>query len=124
MLTHHDAKRVKTVAIGIALASWAFSIAVALFALKPLRPFTPVALIIGAVCMAVALLLGWTLFCPWCARRLFFVASIANSPNLTQLVRQYFPRDMPLRVAREPAAARGAVSCALAQSRSGAPSGK
>ena len=94
MLTHHDAKRVKTVAIGIALASWAFSIAVGLFALKPLRPFTPVALIVGAVCMAAALLLGWTLFCPWCARRLFFVASIANSPNLAQLVRQYAPHDI------------------------------
>ena len=94
MLTHRDAKRVKTVAIGIALASWAFSIAVGLFALKPLRPFTPIALILVTVCMAVALLLGWTLFCPWCARRLFFVASIANSPNLAQLVRQYFPRDI------------------------------
>jgi len=93
-LTHHDAKRVKFVAIGIAVASWSFSIAVGLFLVKPLRPFTPIALIVGGVCMAAALLVGWTLFCPWCARRLFFVASIANSPNLAQLARQYFPRDI------------------------------
>jgi hypothetical protein len=94
MLTHGDARRVKTVAIGIALASWAFSIAVGLFLVKPLRPFTLVALVVGGICMAIALLLGWTLFCPWCARRLFFVASIANSPDLGQLARQYAPYDI------------------------------
>ena len=94
MQAHHEVKRVKAVAIGIAVASWAASIAVCLFAVKPLRPFTPIALVIGGVSIAVALLLGWTLFCPWCCRRLFFVATIANSPNLAQLVRQFAPYDI------------------------------
>jgi hypothetical protein len=94
MLTHPQAKRVKTVAVGVALASWGLPIAIALLAFAPTRQFAFVALAFFAACLAASLLLGWSLFCPWCCKHLFFVASMANSPSFGQLLRQYVPYEI------------------------------
>lgn len=94
MFTRHEALRVKAVAIGVAVASWIFPISVALFAVSSLRPWALVGFALGAGLLAVSVVLGWSLYCPWCCGRLFFVASMANSPSPSQLWRQFAPYDI------------------------------
>jgi hypothetical protein len=94
MFTRHEAMRVKAVAIGVAVASWIFPVSVALFAVSSLRPWALAGFALGAACLGIAVLLGWSLFCPWCCGRLFFVASMANSPSPSQLWRQFLPYDI------------------------------
>lgn len=94
MFTRHEALRVKAVAIGVAVASWIFPVSVAMFAVASLRSWALVGFAIGAACLGLSVLLGWSLYCPWCCGHLFFVASMANSPSLSQLWRQFLPYDI------------------------------
>ena len=94
MLTHPRAKRVKAVAMGVALASWSLLISLGLVAFAPMRSIAFMALALFAICLAASVLFGWSLFCPWCCERLFFVASMVNSPTLGQLLRQYVPYEI------------------------------
>ena len=94
MFTRLEGLRVKAVATGVALASWIFPISVGLFAVSSLRPWALAGFALGAACLAISVLLGWSLFCPWCCGRLFFVASMSNSPSPSQLQRQFVPYDI------------------------------
>jgi hypothetical protein len=89
--TRLDAARIRAVAVAIALAAWSLPIA---FGLLPFRSLRETAITCFALCiasLAASFLIGWSLYCPWCCKRLFFVASMANSPSLVQLVRLYLP---------------------------------
>jgi hypothetical protein len=94
MLTSRHAKRVKTVVMAIALMSWILPVAIALMAAPLTRPIAVACLAVCAACLLISLLLAWTLYCPWCCERLFFVASMFNSPSWAQLRNQFIPYDI------------------------------
>jgi hypothetical protein len=94
MLTSPHAKRVKTVAMAVALMSWLLPVAIVLMAVPLTRPVAIAGLAVCATALLISLLLAWTLYCPWCCERLFFVASMVNSPTWTQLRNQFIPYDI------------------------------
>lgn len=94
MLTSRQAKRIKAVAVAVALVSWILPTAIVLVAVPPSRPIGIAGLAVCAVSLVVSLLLAWSLYCPWCCERLFFVTSIFNSPSCRQLMRQYVPYEV------------------------------
>ena len=90
-LTSRHAWRIKAVALIMALASWLLPVALALTAVPHWRAAAVVGLALCGACFFGALLLSWSLDCPWCAERLFFVTSIWNSPGWPQIARQFVP---------------------------------
>jgi hypothetical protein len=93
-LASHQARRIKTVVIALALASWMLPLAFVLL-LPPLtRPVALASLAVCGFCFLVSLLLAAALYCPWCCERIFFVASMFNSPSCRQIGRQFVPYDV------------------------------
>ena len=92
--TRLEAWRIKAVVVAMALASWSLPIAVVLLAFPPTRPMAVVGLILCVVSLAASFVIGWSLYCPWCCERMFFVSSIANSPSLVQILRLFAPRQI------------------------------
>jgi len=91
VFTRLEGLRIKAVAVTIALASWSLPLAFGLLAFAPLRPAAVVCFILCVTCLAASFLLGWSLFCPWCCKRVFFVSTMANSPSFGQLLQLYMP---------------------------------
>jgi hypothetical protein len=92
--TSLEALRIRGVALALALAGWSVLIAFLFVAFAPLRRIAVAGFVLSFACVAVSFVLGWSLYCPWCCSRLFFVSSMANSPSLGQLLRLYLPRQI------------------------------
>lgn len=108
MFTRPQAKRVKAVAVAVALASWLSALAFGLLLVLRAHPVALIALALCAVVWVVSLVLAWPLYCPWCCERLFFAARIANSPSWSQVLQQCMPHDIVVK---------GRLTCPYCRSR-------
>jgi len=94
LFTPVEGWRIRAFAVAVALAAWSLLIAFVLLVFAPLRPIALGGLVLCVVCLAASFALGWTLYCPWCCKRMFFVSSMANSPGLGQILRMILPRQI------------------------------
>lgn len=113
MFTRPEAKRIKAVAMAMALATWLTVITFLLLAALRLHPVALAALALSIVLWAISLLLAWSLYCPWCCKPLFFIASMADSPGLTQLLQRLVPYEVVVH---------GRIKCPYCRSRFALPS--
>jgi hypothetical protein len=93
-LTSHQAGRIKSAAISIALFSWLLLLDAALLLAPPTFDVAIVGLVLCGACFLAAVVLALATHCPWCCERLFFVVGAFNSPSWQQLTRQFVPYEV------------------------------
>jgi hypothetical protein len=96
-LTSRQPWRIKGVAVALALISWSLPILLVLLVEPMARTTAIIGLAVCAGLLVLALLLAWMLDCPWCGEQLYFVASLSNSPDWSQIQRQFVPYDIVVR---------------------------